>query len=98
MIDKLDNILIVFNKNKLLILKYLFECGDFLCGCDLIEKIDIPKNLLSYHIKQLEGLGYIEDVKCGTRKQYRLATSKKNKVKKILEVTELIKEKNEKRS
>lgn len=92
MTKKLDEILTIFNENKLLILKSLFTCSDYLCGCDLAEEIGIAKNLLSYHIKSLEELGYIEDVKCGTKKQYRLVSIRKDKIRKILEITELIKE------
>lgn len=88
----IDDILAIFNKNKLLILKNLYDCTDYLCGCDLVDKLGIPKNLLSYHIKQLKNLGYVEEAKCGKNKQYRIVSSKEIKVRKILEITELIKE------
>jgi DNA-binding transcriptional ArsR family regulator len=90
MTKRLEDIISVFNKNKLLILLDLYECSDFLCGCDLVEKHSIPKNLLSYHIGQLRELGYIEEVRCGNKKQYRIASGKEDKVQKILEITELI--------
>jgi DNA-binding transcriptional ArsR family regulator len=92
MSKKIDDILAVFNENKLLILKNLYGCDDFLCGCDLVDKLKIPKNLLSYHIKQLKDLGYIEETRCGKNKQYRISAYKENNIRKILEITELIKE------
>ena len=88
--NKLDKTLSVFNENKLLILKNLFHCQDHLCGCDLVDSLDLPKNLLSYHIKGLRELGYIEETKCGKSKQYRICGDKEQKVKQILELTELI--------
>ncbi|MFA5197764.1 MAG: winged helix-turn-helix domain-containing protein [Patescibacteria group bacterium] len=96
MSKSIDDILVVFNKNKLLILKSLYDCTDFLCGCNLVDKLKIPKNLLSYHVKKLKDLGYIEETRCGKNKQYRISASRENKIRKILEVTELIKERNEK--
>lgn len=80
----------VFNENKLLILKSLYECDDFLCGCDLVDKLGLPKNLVSYHVSILENLGYIEAVPCGRNKNYRIKDTAIGKVQKILEVTELI--------
>lgn len=89
----LDDNLAVFEPNKLLILKTLYECDkDDICGCDLIEKLGIPKNLLSYHIKHLSELGYLQATKCGRKKNYKICPAKRDKIKKILEVTELIKE------
>jgi DNA-binding transcriptional ArsR family regulator len=90
MVSVLKKNLQVFNENKLLILQFLFNCTDITCGCDLIEELNIPKNLLSYHIKQLEELGMIEESRCGRRKQYKIKTYSKAKVKKILEAVELI--------
>lgn len=82
--------LAVFNETKLTILKLLNNCDDFLCGCDLIDKLDIQKNLLSYHIKTLEELGYIQENRCGRRKRYSIAPESADKVKRILDLIEII--------
>lgn len=81
----------IFNETKISILYALFECKDFLCGCDLVEKVDIPKNLLSYHLKSLRQLDLIEETRCGQKKQYKIKEDKKEKVLKILKVLEIIK-------
>ncbi len=86
----LEKNLAVFNENKLMILKRLYECDDFMCGCDLVQQLDLPKNLISYHVTMLEDLGFIEAIRCGRNKNYRVKNTSRGKVKKILEVTELI--------
>ena len=80
----------LFNENKLLILNSLYKCRDDVCGCDLVDKLDIPKNLLSYHIKTLRDKGFIREVKCGNRKHYTVDPKKEKTVKKVLEIVELI--------
>ncbi|MFA5927305.1 MAG: winged helix-turn-helix domain-containing protein [Patescibacteria group bacterium] len=80
----------VFQKNRLLILKSLFQCGEDVCGCTLLETLSVPKNLLSYHIRYLRGIGFIEEVKCGKSKQYRIATNSLEKVRVILKAVDLL--------
>jgi DNA-binding transcriptional ArsR family regulator len=84
-----DN-LAIFDENKLLVLRSLFLCRNRLCGCDLIGQLGIPKNLLSYHLKILIEHGYVEAVRCGRKKNYRISTAQNNKVKTILKILELI--------
>lgn len=90
MVTNLQNNLTVFNENKIIILKLLFTCESHLCGCDLVKKMDLPKNLISYHISTLEKLGYIEAVRCGRKKNYRINPASRSKVRKILEIVEII--------
>ncbi len=85
-----NNILSLCNKTKLLILKAIYLCNDNICGCDLVERLDIPKNLISYHIKTLRKAGFITEVKCGKNKRYEISKNKFNKVKELLKVLELI--------
>lgn len=80
----------IFDKNKLLILKVLFECNDKVCGCNLREEINIKKNLLSYHIKILKQKNFVNEVKCGREKKYSLIKNKEKKVEDILKCVELI--------
>lgn len=84
------NLLWIFDKNKILILKELFKCKNCLIGCDLREKLDIKKNLLSYHLKILIDKGFVTEKKDGRTKRYRLAEGKRKKVKEVLEVLEIL--------
>lgn len=84
--DKLS----LFNESRILILKSLFECDDYMCGCDLVGRLDMPKNLLSYHIKELSRLGYIEERRCGKTKRYSLTADSRPKVDQILNLLEII--------
>lgn len=82
-------ILSLLDERRLVILNEIYRCPDPLCGCDLIERLELPKNLLSYHIKALREAGYLEETRCGQKKQYRIATDRKEKVKQLLTVLEL---------
>lgn len=80
----------IFDKNKLLILKSLFDCQDDICGCDLIERLNIPKNLLSYHISILIKNKLLKESRCGNKKIYTLSDNKIDDVKKVLKAVHLI--------
>jgi ArsR family transcriptional regulator len=82
----------VFDKNKLLILEALYNCkqDSDICGCDLVEELDIPKNLLSYHIKILRKKGFVDEEPCGKKKNYTLSENKIESVEKILQAVEII--------
>lgn len=71
---KLSKIILVFNENRIRIMLELFDCREVLCGCDLVKKIKIPKNLLSYHIGFLKESNLIEEKKCGQKKNYQLSS------------------------
>jgi DNA-binding transcriptional ArsR family regulator len=78
--------LLIFNEKKLQILELLLNCDDNLCGCDLLETMDIPKNLLSYHIKTLIEQGYVQENRCGRQKKYSIRPESLNNLKSIFEV------------
>jgi len=84
------DIIFAFNEQKLLILREIFMCDDDICGCDLIEKTGLSKDLLSYHVKSLRVRGFLEEVKCGVRKNYSISHEKANLVKEILKTAKLI--------
>lgn len=84
------DVIFVFNEQKLLILKSIYECKDDICGCDLIEKTGLTKDLLSYHIKSLRDRGFLEEVKCGVRKHYKIRAEKTKLVSEILTTAKLI--------
>lgn len=78
--------LAVFNETRLTILRSLYECEK--CGCDLVDILDIPKNLLSHHIKTLINFGYIQEDRCGRKKRYSIREDSVDKVNNILETVE----------
>lgn len=81
----------VFDENKLMILKLLYKCSDNdICGCDLMANLNLSKNLVSYHMKVLLQLDYVQEVRCGRKKVYKINELLRQKIRKILEVTELI--------
>ena len=80
----------IFDKNKLLILQALYKCRDDVCGCDLVDKLEIPKNLVSYHMRILREEGLVVETRCGKRKVYEISKRKAKDVKRILVSVHLI--------
>ncbi|MBU6389755.1 winged helix-turn-helix domain-containing protein [Patescibacteria group bacterium] len=80
----------LLDKRRLLILRAVWRCPDPLCGCDLTNRLSLSKNLLSYHIKTLREAGYLEETRCGQKKQYRIPDDRREKVQQILTVLEVI--------
>ncbi len=80
----------IFDEKRLKILHTIYTCKQILCGSDMVERLDIPKNLLSYHIKILKELEIIQEKKDGKRKFYKINPSRKDTVKKALEIVNLI--------
>lgn len=70
-------------------MRAIYLCSDNICGCDLVENLKIPKNLVSYHIKTLKDRGIIEEVQCGKRKKYRIRDENRRKVEEIFKVLEI---------
>lgn len=85
----------LFEKNKLLILQALHQCTNHLCGADFINQLDIPKNLVSYHIKILREKGYVQEKPVGRQKNYQLHPDKLEEVENILQVVNLLPKKRE---
>jgi ArsR family transcriptional regulator len=80
----------IFDQNRIRILYTLYNCKKDICGCDLVERLDIPKNLLSYHMKILRENGFVVEQKCGKRKIYKINQEKAGLVEKALDIVELI--------
>lgn len=74
----------VFDKTRLQILGKLYTCRDNVCGCDIVKDFDIPKSLLSYHMKILNEEGLVEETRCGNKKIYTITKAKSKDVLKIL--------------
>lgn len=81
----------IFNENRIKILEQLFKCqkNKNICGCDIVENIEIPKNLLSYHISYLNKEGLIEDERCGQKKNYRLTKKGVKFIKQYIKIEEI---------
>jgi DNA-binding transcriptional ArsR family regulator len=80
----------LLNENRLKVLLAIYMCSQDVCACNLVDSLEIPKNLLSYHIKTLRDLNYIEETKCGRYKKYQVKKDKINLTKQILEFTGML--------
>lgn len=80
----------VFEPNKLKIIQALYNCPNNLCGCDLIKKLGIPKNLLSHHMKILKTQQFVLENKQGRRCQYVINPDYRHQIKNILLAVEII--------
>ena len=80
----------MFSEPKLLILHALFTCDTAPCGCDLVQQLELSKTLLSYHLRGLRTLGFLEELPCGRQKQYRLSDTKRELVRQILRITNVL--------
>lgn len=56
--------------NRLMIIDML-SCGE-LCGCEILEKLDITQPTLSHHMKILNECGLVESRKEGKNTYYKL--------------------------
>ena len=86
----IQKIISIFNKNRIKILLALFKCREKICGCDLVERIGIPKNLLSYHISFLKKNGLIEEKSYGQKKNYQLSVKGTAFVEEIFKIQKVI--------
>jgi len=80
----------ICSEPKLQILRLLITCQDELCGCDIVDDLSMPKNLLSHHLKELREINVVEEEKCGRRKKYRLTESSRQVVFDLLKILSVI--------
>lgn len=80
----------IFDEPKIIILQFLYNCYKQPYGCELVNSLDIPKNLLSYHLKTLVDQGYVDFIRKGRKKHYRINPLKRHKVREILKTLDLI--------
>ena len=83
----------IFDEPKIIILQMLYDCHKQPYGCELVNSLDMPKNLLSYHLKTLVGQGYVSFVRRGRKKHYKITTVKRRKVREILKALDLVESK-----
>ncbi len=58
------------DENRLRILCLLKEHKE-LCVCDIYGSLDLPQNLVSYHLNKLKEAGFLESKKQGPKVMYR---------------------------
>ena len=58
------------DENRLRILCLLREHEE-LCVCDIYESLDLPQNLVSYHLGKLKEAGFLESKKQGAKVIYK---------------------------
>ncbi len=80
----------LFEENRLKILYALLKCRDEVCSRDLTEELDLPKNLISYHLKKLKKIGLVVEKKCGRKKRLGLNPEKVDFIKNVLRFVELL--------
>lgn len=69
-----DFLKVVGEKTRLQIINWLTE--ESYCVCDLEEKLALPQNLVSHHLKRLKELGLVASKRVKMKTYYRLEKSK----------------------
>lgn len=87
--DKTKKLLRIMTDNRIKILLALFSSQNVECGTDLVEYTGMQKSLLTYHLKYLKDLEFIDEVKCGKFKNYKINRKKEVIVKNILKILEI---------
>lgn len=87
--DRTKKILKVMTENRIKIIVALFTSPNVECGTDLVEYTGMQKSLLTYHLKYLKDLEFVDEVKCGKFKNYKINRKKESVVKNILKVLEI---------
>lgn len=73
--------------NRLRILCILSK--DEICVCKLAERVGIPQNLMSFHLKTLHDVGILEKVREGNNIYYVIKDSWKNKIENIFQFLDI---------
>lgn len=73
------------DENRLRILCLLREYGE-LCVCDIYEALDLPQNLVSYHLGKLKESGFLESRKDGVKVIYKKGSEHIRKFKRLIKL------------
>jgi ArsR family transcriptional regulator len=60
-----------------------------ICVCDLAEELDIPQNLISFHLKTLYDVGILKKERDGNTIYYVIKKNWKGRIEKIFEFLEI---------
>ncbi len=69
--------------NRLRIL-CLVKAHNEICVCDIQESLDLPQNLVSYHLGKLKDAGFVESSKQGAKVMYRQGVKKAKEFEKTI--------------
>lgn len=87
-IDKSVDILKAISEpNRLRILCTLSK--DKVCVCELADRVGIPQNLVSFHLKTLHDVGILEKIREGNNIYYVIKGDWKNKIEKIFQFLDI---------
>lgn len=70
-IKELKKDLDVLNDENRLRILCLLKKHKELCVCDIFESLNLPQNLVSYHLSKLKELGFLESRKDGVKVIYK---------------------------
>jgi DNA-binding transcriptional ArsR family regulator len=70
-----DNLDILNDVNRLRILCLLRKNNE-MCVCEIFAALDLPQNLVSYHLGKLKDAGFLEANKDGVKVIYRLGAER----------------------
>ncbi len=73
--------------NRLRILCTLSK--DKVCVCELADRVGIPQNLMSFHLKTLHNVGILEKIREGNNIYYVIKDNWKNKIENIFQFLDL---------
>jgi len=79
------NIEVLNDENRLCILCLLKKHKE-LCVCEIYKALDLPQNLVSYHLGKLKEAGFLESTKQGVKVIYRQGDSRIKTFKKLIEL------------
>ena len=82
-----DLLKIISEPNRIKILCILNSAE--ICVCDLAEKIELPQNLVSHHLKVMQEGGLLGKVRRGNQLFYYIKTSMKAKITKLFEFIDI---------
>ena len=80
-IKELQKILVL---NRIKILQILII--EDTCVCQIVQKLGIKHNLISHHLKTLQGLGYIQSKRNGQHIIYNMVREKERSVEDLLKL------------
>lgn len=81
--DNISRLKKVLHKNRVKILLILDERET--CACEIIEKMRLPNNLVSHHLKTLSDLGILKGRKEGLHIKYSIRKERKKQVSRLLD-------------
>ncbi len=73
--------------NRLRILCTLSK--DKICVCELADRVGVPQNLMSFHLRTLHDVGILDKIREGNNIYYVIKENWKNKVKSILQFLDI---------